>query len=80
MAKWLIDYRCGLGHWVMSGVGREMGVLDGGGGCQKGKGSFGGKCGASRCNQCGQQRALPKLLWGGLVSVNHATVATTYFV
>ena len=55
----------------VSGVGcRGIGVLDG---CRMGRGSFGGKCGASRCNQwglCGMvilclrdgDAALPKLL------------------
>ena len=50
-----------------------MGVLDEGGYRRKG-GRFKGKCGAFRCNQWGlccivvqQRRALPKLLWGGLV-------------
>jgi len=28
-----------------------MGVLDGGGDCQRGRGSFGGEFGASSCNQ-----------------------------
>jgi len=51
-----------------------MGVLDGGGDRQMGRGSFGGKCGASHCNQwvlcviailyCeGGDMDLPKLLW-----------------
>jgi len=39
---------------VASGVGRGTGVLDGGGDCRKGRGSFGDKCGASHCNQCGR--------------------------
>jgi len=34
---------------VVSGVGRGMGVLD----YRRGKGSSGGKCGASHCNQWG---------------------------
>jgi len=40
---------------VVSGVGRGMGVLDGGRDLRKERGSFGGKYGASRCNQwdCG---------------------------
>jgi len=38
---------------VVSGVGRGMGVLDGGGDRRKGKGSFGGEFGASHCNQWG---------------------------
>jgi len=65
--------------WITSyfhnmGVGRGMGVLDGWR-SSKGRGSFGGKCGASHCNQWellsylfsamrgGDRRALPKLLW-----------------
>jgi len=36
--------------WVMSGVGRGMRVLDESGNRRKGKGSVGGKCGASHCN------------------------------
>jgi len=44
-------------HWiwmlfgVISGIGREIGVLYGSGDRQMGRGSFGGKCGASHCNQ-----------------------------
>jgi len=39
---------------VVNGVGGAMGVLDGGGDRQRGKDSFGGKCGASHYNQlCG---------------------------
>ena len=37
--------------WVVSGIGRGMGVLDGGGDRRRGMGSFGGKCGESHCNQ-----------------------------
>jgi len=52
---------------VVSGIGRGMGVLDGVL-IVEGKGSFGGKYGASHCNQgdnCvrGSDAALPKLLW-----------------
>jgi len=36
---------------VVSGVGREMGVLDGSRGRRRGRGSFAGECGASHCNQ-----------------------------
>jgi len=53
---------------MVSGVGRVMGVLDGGGDRQRGRGSFGGEIGASHCNQwvlC--DAALPKLLWAGIV-------------
>ena len=38
---------------VVSGAGRGMGVLDRDGDRRRGKGSFGGKCGASYCNQWG---------------------------
>jgi len=39
---------------VMSEVGRGMGVLDGGGGRRRRERyNFGGKCGASHCNQLG---------------------------
>jgi len=51
-----------------------MGVLDGSGDRQRGRGSFSGEFGASHCNQRGlccivvqQQRALPKLLWENLL-------------
>jgi len=37
------------GEWGQS----RMGVLDGGGDRRRGRGSFGGKRGASRCNQWG---------------------------
>jgi len=36
---------------LVSGVGRMMGVLDRGGDCLRGMGSFGGEFGASHCNQ-----------------------------
>ena len=52
-----------------------MGVLDGDGYRRRGKGSFWGEFGASRCNQWGfccvvmrERRTLPKLLSGGLVT------------
>ena len=38
---------------VVSGIGRKMGELDGGGDFQKESGSFGGKCGAFHYNQWG---------------------------
>jgi len=54
---------------MVSGVGRGMGVLDGGGDHQRG--SFGGEPWAFDCNQwglccivVGERRALPKLYWG----------------
>ena len=50
---------------MMSGIGRGMGILDGGGDRRRGKGSFGGEFGASHCNQC--DATLPKLLWARLV-------------
>jgi len=31
---------------LVSGVGQGMGVLDGGGDCQRGRSSFAGECGA----------------------------------
>jgi len=40
-----------------------------GGDRQRGRGSFGGEFGAFYCNQWGRRRALPKLLWGGLVNI-----------
>jgi len=51
---------------VMSGVGLGMGVLDFGGDCRRGRGSFGGDFGASHCNYCciveRERHALLKLL------------------
>jgi len=38
---------------VVSGVGLDMGVLDFGGDCQRGRGSFGGEFWAPHCNQWG---------------------------
>jgi len=38
---------------VMSGVSQWMSVLDGGGDCQRERGSFENKCVASHCNQWG---------------------------
>jgi len=38
---------------VVSGVGRRTGILDCGGDCQRGRGSFGGEYGVSHCNQWG---------------------------
>jgi len=54
---------------VVSGVSQGMGVLDRGGYCRREMGSFGGKCGASHCNQWGRRCAFPKLLWGRLVII-----------
>ena len=55
---------------VISGVGRGMGVLDGGGYHGREKGQFWGEFGASHCNEWGlccivgrERRALSKLLW-----------------
>jgi len=43
-------------------------VLDGSGDRRRGRGSFGGKFGASHCNKWGLCDAtFPKLLWAGLV-------------
>ena len=36
---------------VVSGISRGIGVLIGSGDCRSGMGSFGGRCGASNCNQ-----------------------------
>jgi len=65
---------CGkTGDWirmpfpVVSGVGRGMGVLDKGGDRRRGRGSSVGEFGTSNYNQLGRRRALPKLLWGGLI-------------
>jgi len=43
---------------VVRGVGRGMGVLDGGRDRQKGRGSYGGEFGASHCNQRGRSNVL----------------------
>ena len=80
----LYDFKvyCGkTAEWIrmmfgtVSGVGRKMGVLDGGGDRQRRRGSFGSEFGASHCNQwrlC--DAALPKLLRARLVikTTNHA--------
>ena len=47
--------------WVVSGVGRGMGVLDGVV-IVEGRGSLGDEFGASHCNRRGRRRAVPKLL------------------
>jgi len=47
---------------VVSGVGRVMGALDGGGDRRRGRDSFGGELEASHCNQWGRRHAVPKLL------------------
>jgi len=63
---------------VVSEVGRGIGVLNGGGDRRRERGSFGGKCGPSHCNQwglcgvvilcrTGGDAALPKLLWDFLL-------------
>jgi len=51
-----------------------MGVLDGGVDCQRGRASFGSKCGASHRKQWGlscivvrERLAVPKLLWEELL-------------
>jgi len=55
---------------MMSGVGRGISVLDGGGDRQRWRSSFGVEFGASHCNQWGLcNAALPKLLWAGLVII-----------
>jgi len=67
---WSGKYIVPLG--MVSGVGRGMGVLDGGGDHRR---LFWGEFGVSHCNQWGlccvtvvrERRTLPKLLWGGLV-------------
>jgi len=58
---------------VVSGVDRDMGVLDGNGDRRRGRSSFGGYCGASHSNQwelccviVREGHALPKLFWGDL--------------
>jgi len=58
---------------VVSGVGRGMDILDGVV-IIKGEVAVLGvrdehKCRTSHCNQWGQRCALPKLLWGGLVTI-----------
>jgi len=51
---------------MVSAVCQRMGVLDGGGDHQRGRGSFGGEIGASHCNKWGlRDAALSKLLWAG---------------
>ena len=52
---------------VVSGVGRGMGVLDGGWRLLKGKGQFGSKCGSSHYNQLGGDAPHPKLLYDFLL-------------
>ena len=57
---------------VVSGVGRNMGVLDGSGDRPRGRGSFVGKCGhpiVANAILClsGGDAALPKLLWDFLL-------------
>jgi len=53
---------------MVSGVGRGMGVLDGGRDRRRGRGNFEGEFGASHGNQWGLcDAALPKLFWAGLV-------------
>jgi len=60
-AEWI-----GMPFGVVSWVGRGIGVLDGGGDRQRGRGSFAGEFGAAHSNQWGRRRALPKLLWEDL--------------
>jgi len=53
---------------MVSGVGRGMGVLDGGRYRRRGRSTFGGEFESSHCNQWGLcYTALPKLLWAVLV-------------
>ena len=64
---------------MVSGVGRWMSVLDGGGDRRRGRGSFGGEFESLHCNQWGLcDAALPNLLWAGLVMVVLQT--TTLFL
>jgi len=64
---------------VVSGVGRDMGVLDGSGDRRRERGSFGGEFGASHCNQWGLcDAALPKLLWAGLVTFLGGTIISDF--
>jgi len=58
---------------VVSGVGRGMGLLDGGGGRRREMGSFGGKCVASLSNQWdslreGRRRGSSQITLGFLVT------------
>ena len=47
---------------VVSKVGRGIVVLDGSGDRRRGRDSFGGKCGASHCNQdCGSVKVVVRL-------------------
>ena len=60
---------------VVSGVSRGIGVLDGSGDRRRGRGSFGGKYGASHCNQweylCkGRRRGSSQITLGFLVFHN----------
>jgi len=53
---------------MVSGVARDICVLDRGGDRRRGRGSFGGEFGAPHCNQWGLcDAAHPKLLWTGFV-------------
>jgi len=53
---------------VVSGVGRGMGVLDGGGDLRR-KGAVWGESVASHFNECGRRRTLSKLLRRGHVQL-----------
>jgi len=62
---------------VVSGVGREMGVFIDVDGDRWARGSFGGKCGASHCNQwdslCeGRRRSYSEITLGFLVILLHS--------
>jgi len=59
---------------VVSGVSRGTGVLDGGGDHQRGRRSFGGKCGPCICSQWdslreGQQHGSSQITLGFLVVI-----------
>ena len=67
---------------VSDGVGRWMGILDGGGDRRRESGSFGAKCGASHCNQWDSLRegrvcGFSQITLGFLIDIVVATLPWT---
>jgi len=60
---------------VVSGVGRKMVMLDRGGDCRRGSGSFGSKCGMSHSKQWRRQCTLKNYFQEDLFSSRNSRIS-----